>query len=294
MSTVDYRGTMNAAEPVSAVWLDRVQWCEAFARETAVLITRVRDAPTLTTLVPGLDWTVGDVANHLSVVYTAFALAIAGGDLSVFAASVATDGTLPERLAATNANVLSLMTVLEPRDAADALQAAADEVPLAVAACPDLRAMRTAPWYGIDRSVGVLAAMALSETLVHGLDMARALRLESRIRRESARVIAPTVVAEMLPLLVNEEGARGVRVTYEYRIRGAQPFILALADGVATSRPVGVDDEVDCVVSVDPVAALLLGYGRLSVRRAIVTGKALSFGRAPWLALEFPSLFVQP
>jgi hypothetical protein len=114
----------DATAPTApAVELDPVQWRETFARETATLIARIRSAPTLTAPTPGLDWAVGDVANHLCVVYTAFGIAIAGTDLSAFTASVATEGTLPERLAATNANALSVMTILEPRDAADALRA---------------------------------------------------------------------------------------------------------------------------------------------------------------------------
>jgi hypothetical protein len=37
---------------------------------------------------------------------------------------------------------------------------------------------------------------------------------------------------------------------------------------------------------------LLIGYGRLPVWRGIATGKALAFGRRPWLGPRFPTLFL--
>jgi hypothetical protein len=47
-------------------------------------------------------------------------------------------------------------------------------------------------------------------------------------------------------------------------------------------------------VSADPVTYLLVGYGRRSPWPAIARGGILAWGRMPWLALRFASLFAQP
>jgi hypothetical protein len=48
------------------------------------------------------------------------------------------------------------------------------------------------------------------------------------------------------------------------------------------------------VLSADPVAFLLLAYGRRGQWPLIAQGRLLSYGRKPWLALSLRSLFVNP
>ncbi len=47
-------------------------------------------------------------------------------------------------------------------------------------------------------------------------------------------------------------------------------------------------------LSFDPVAFLLVGYGRISPWSAIVRGRALAYGRRPWLGFRFKELFHDP
>ncbi len=50
----------------------------------------------------------------------------------------------------------------------------------------------------------------------------------------------------------------------------------------------------DCTILTTPVAFLLIALGRRSATRALTRGEVLAWGRRPWLALGFPSLFTAP
>jgi hypothetical protein len=51
---------------------------------------------------------------------------------------------------------------------------------------------------------------------------------------------------------------------------------------------------VDCTISADPVAYLLVGAGRLSLWSAIALGLISAGGPRPELALRFNDLFIYP
>ncbi len=97
----------------------------------------------------------------------------------------------------------------------------------------------------------------------------------------------------MLPLAVNPATAGEVEATFEVRIRRGSRFLIQVHHGTAQverfrSHP------VDCRISAEPVAFLLLIYGRISLWRPIIRGKLLAWGRKPWLALKLNSLFYNP
>jgi hypothetical protein len=156
---------------------------------------------------------------------------------------------------------------------------------------------RPTPWYGrgVTRNVATLGAIGVSETLVHGRDLALALGGDPRVPERAAACAAPTVMSEMLPLLVDPAAAGGLTVTFEFRIRGGQSFVLHISDGAARCVPApSTEYEVDCVISLSACAALLVGFNRMSTWRALVTGRAVSYGRRPWLGLRFRGLFLSP
>lgn len=63
---------------------------------------------------------------------------------------------------------------------------------------------------------------------------------------------------------------------------------------MVTAGPAGPRERVDCEIWADPVAFLLVGYGRLATWRAILSGGVLSWGRRPWTAARLPELFCRP
>ena len=96
----------------------------------------------------------------------------------------------------------------------------------------------------------------------------------------------------LLPLLVDPSTTADVRASYDLRVRGGPQDGVVIRDGRLT---VGADDgPVDCHVSADPVALLLVSYGRRSQWVPVLTGKPLAWGRKPWLGLRLTSYLVTP
>lgn len=275
---------------------DREALRAALGRESRRLVDRVRSSGHLDSPAPGLEWTAGQLVAHLCVVYRAFALAVRGDDYGPdITANLGTGSTLPEVVASTNARALATVSFPGPREAADGLRQCADELLAALDIGPDFRAARPTPWYGtgVTRTVATLAALSVSESVVHGYDLAAALRTRPWLDERSAAAAAPTVMSEMLPLLVDPAGARGFTGSFEVRIRRAPRFVIRLDAGQADTVPAD-GREVDCVLSLSGCDALLVGFRRRGLWRAIASGGALSFGRRPWLGLRFPTLFRLP
>lgn len=269
---------------------------EAFAVESSRVAQRVRAADRLDTPVPGLAWTVGQLTAHLCTVYQSFAATMRGEFAATALDDVIAPGrTLPESVAAANAFAVSLIEYKGPAEAADALVAAAAELIEALGKKPDPLVSCPAPWYGSGRTrtVGTLASLAVSETLVHGYDLARAVRRRALPNVDAAALVAPTVMSEMLPLLLDAERADGFRASFEIRVRGGAAFVLHISDGQVRTAPVD-GQEVDCVVSMNACSALMIGYARQSVGHAVLTGRTLAFGRKPWLGLQMRGLFLTP
>ncbi|WP_084598763.1 maleylpyruvate isomerase N-terminal domain-containing protein [Actinoplanes subtropicus] len=277
---------------------DRDALVEALGRESRRVAEMVRRAERLDAPVPGLAWSAGQLAGHLCVVYRAFAGTVRGEAFGPeLAGVIGTGDTLPEVVAATNARAVEVVHFERPAEAADALAEGASGLAGALAASPDLEVARPAPWYGagVTRYVATLGAIGVSETLVHGRDLALALGGDPRMPAAAAVCAAPTVMSEMLPLLVDQRAARGLTATFELRVRGGRGFVLHLSEGVARSTPLpSADRPVDCVISLSACAALLVAFNRMPVWRAIATGQILSYGRRPWLGPRFRGLFLNP
>lgn len=282
--------------PAMIVKPDRDALRSALDRESRRLVERVGSSSHLDAPVPGLDWTASQLVAHLCVVYRAFALAVRGEELSEeITANLGAGETLPEVVASTNARAVTVVTFPGPREAADALRECADEMLAALDSGPDLLADRPTPWYGtgMTRTVGTLAALTVSESVVHGYDLARALRMRPWLDERSAAAAAPTVMSAMLPLLVDPAGAGEFTGSFEVRIRRAPRFVLRLEGGLARAVPAD-GSEVDCALSLSGCDALLVGFRRRKLWRAIASGGALATGRRPWLGLRFPALFRLP
>jgi uncharacterized protein (TIGR03083 family) len=261
----------------------------------------VRDGAPLDGPVPGLEWTKAQLVAHLYAICEAFATTLRGEDFAErfgteFIGSYGSGPTLREAVAATNAKVVRYASFPTPVAAADALTSGAATLLAAFDAHHDLRARRPAPWYGpeIALPVGSLLSLAVSEFLVHGYDLARAVGAgvrPSAATAASATAVAAAVMSEMLPRMLDERGARGFTGSFEVRVRGGQRFVLRIGDGRAWSEPAASQD-VDCVLTLSAYHALLMGYGRVPVWRVIAAGKAWAFGRRPWLGLRFDHLFL--
>ena len=147
-------------------------------------------------------------------------------------------------------------------------------------------------WHGI---VAITFADAtgilLGEFLVHRRDIAAAGNRPWEIAPEDARTIL-TGVLPLLPIAVDGAKAAGVHTRYGVHIRGLPPLSFTFVDAQLTIAP--LDGPVDCHLAGDPVAVLLVAYGRWSHWQAIARGRMFAWGRRPWRALAFTSLLRNP
>jgi hypothetical protein len=92
---------------------------------------------------------------------------------------------------------------------------------------------------------------------------------------------------------VNQAKAADVRATYDIRVRGGDSFYFIFDDGQLTIAEPS-SRKVDCHISTDPVAFLLVVMGRQSQWTAIAKGKLLAWGRKPWLGPQLRGLVRNP
>ena len=281
---------------------DRQAVSEAFARESERVVALVRGCHDLRDPVPGLRWNVGQLAAHLTSVYLVFGETMRGGyqDTNLnFAVAAAGEGAgLPAAIAAANEYAIELFAAESALSAADGLAASAAAFLEALSRQESFAQELDTPWYGLGmtRNVGTLASLAVTESLVHGRDLARAVRADTRMSQSSAAAAVPTVMSAMLPLLFDAGRAKGLQADYEVRLRGGERFLMHIGAAKAECFEVGESGKrkVDCVISLDPRAALLVSFRRSSLTRAILHGGAVSAGRRPWLGLRFATLFATP
>lgn len=143
-------------------------------------------------------------------------------------------------------------------------------------------------WYfTVQQSAYGLCASMLSELLLHGTDLARALGRPWPITRAQAvaclRGVLPAVV-----LLVDRNEARGADGTYHLRLRGGGDWTLHVRDG-SMRVELGCPPRADVRISVDPVGFLLSSVGLASRVRAWPVVR----GRRPWLMPRFGRLFAR-
>jgi uncharacterized protein (TIGR03083 family) len=133
-----------------------------------------------------------------------------------------------------------------------------------------------------DRMLGSL----LGELVVHGRDVAAALGQPWPIDGAVVPLIMEGVNAA-LPGWVDQVAARGFTATIVYQLRGLAAYRYVFRNG-ALSVESGHDRgrPADARVSAEPVAGLLVSYGRLHPLRAALTGRVVATGRRPWLAMR--------
>jgi uncharacterized protein (TIGR03083 family) len=274
VTTPDH-GTTHHTVPAAAA-------LPAAAERTAQLMREITDpsAP-----VPGLRWTAAELAAHIVADLRTYTGVVAGQGPAV------APGTAPAAELGTAENQRQLAEypersldrlAAELTSAVPAFMAAAEAAPAGVPVGSPI---------GVDLTPATVAAIVLGEQLIHGLDLARVAGRPWPIDDGDARLVIPGAV-DLLPAYLNREAARGLRARYELRVGGDLRYQLAIDDGTATVGP--ATGRADCVITADPVAFLLVGYGRISQWGPMLRGQLRAGGRKPWLGFRFNRLTVSP
>ena len=141
-----------------------------------------------------------------------------------------------------------------------------------------------------------VAAIAVGEYEVHGLDLAAALGVPWRIERNAAAMC----VLAALPAAGAQWGDRGAAAghsgSYRIKLRGGSGAVrVVFEDGAATIAATpdpAVGERASTLISADPVAMLQVFYRRQSQWVAIAKGQMLSYGTRPVRALTLKDKFL--
>ncbi|MCX6395602.1 MAG: hypothetical protein NTV23_03880 [Propionibacteriales bacterium] len=232
--------------------------------------------------VPGSDWTAGAIAAHLLTVvqrYTQRDMTSAAGLSPDAAAISALNETELTRYAdASVAEVLDLLwqelADLEqkfPRDA-------------------DLH--QTFPFHA-DQQVDVAGWLGnlIGEFLVHGRDVARSRGKTWLIGSRNA-ALALNLGIQAIPGFVSPDAPGDLKL--EIRTPQTTPWVIDLADGVATSRAARNREPADVKVYVRTEPLLLNQYGRIGMPMMTVLGAVVIGGRRPWRLTRLGPSFQAP
>lgn len=235
------------------------------------------------------NWDTLDVSIHLAHVWETLT-ALADAQLESPLKDIGALGSLTEGLVQQDAD-------RDPPALADRIDARA------VAFLSDASALGSdtpSPWLvqGIEVPRVAFACHILSESLVHGHDIARAQHAHWSITPAHARLalmgFAFPLLARLDPrALVDQDAARGFSARYDISVRGAGHVFLAIDGGAVTMRQER-DGRVDCHLSADPATLLLLLFGRIGQWPAILTGRLFAWGRKPWLAPRIRQVLRNP
>ncbi|WP_203183497.1 maleylpyruvate isomerase family mycothiol-dependent enzyme [Streptomyces pratensis] len=253
----------------------------ATAEEIAELL---RGAPGTGAPVPGLVWTVGEVAAHLAQANELMAGVAAGRPHRHG------DGT-PQGIAAANEQALAAFGERAAEPLAAMIVEQAEAYLDAVAECPTGETLMT-PMGPMNRVV--LGSYLLTHMLGHGYDLARALGRPHMVDRARVTLALPFMI-EAMPRVTDAAATEGLNARYVVRLWGGGRFAVTFTDGVATvGQELPDRDRPDCTISIEPVTFLLMALGRCSPVGAMARGRVLAWGRKPWLGPRFPEYFKAP
>jgi uncharacterized protein (TIGR03083 family) len=289
------------ASATRADWQHAQDALRAEVERVTALLRSVRDpgAPAVG------QWNVAEVATHLSQAWVAVT-GLAWGDLCDLYELIPSIRRMAGESLIRDIWELGDLTVLgvrsdperDPAALADRIeQRAARYFSECAAYSPD----ELRPWFvqGTRVPVATLTGHLLNETLMHGYDIARADGRTWRIEPAHAAMVVRHLFVPVLQqldprALVNTTKAAGLRATYELRLRGANRFHFIFDDGALRVDDPSPAAKVDCYISADPAAFVLVYWGRRSQWPAIATGKLMAWGRKPWLGPRFASLICHP
>ncbi|HYZ37693.1 MAG TPA: maleylpyruvate isomerase N-terminal domain-containing protein [Pseudonocardiaceae bacterium] len=248
------------------------------------------------------QWNLGEVATHLSHVWSGL-LGLARQDLAklreVLDPSGEAGGSPLRNIGELGAATVSAVKSDPERNLrvlADRIETRAQDY---LSACVRADPQAPCPWLvqGITVPQSMLTYHLLNETVMHGYDIAHAAGRRWRIDRAHAAMVVGgfliPVIRALSSAMVDADAAAGVRATYDIRIRGGNCWHFIFNDGALR-----VEDpaprQVDCHISADPVAFLMVAWARQSQWTAIAAGKLLAWGRKPWLGPKFRGLMRNP
>jgi uncharacterized protein (TIGR03083 family) len=263
-------GTLRTARAALSVVSARTAGLVALAPDTAIAI-------------PGSSWRVREAAVHLAVVGFRYA-GMVHGERIQFASLT------PDECARRNDELNADIPESRPIPLAALVREGAAGLLTATASCTDARMVLFDG--GVTLRIGQLVGIAVAEHLLHGYDMAVAVGQPWPIDPEHAAAGLIGYHARNVCCL-NPATAGHHTADYRIELTTGPCYTVHLVDGELRAEPTG-SAPVDCTITADPVALLLIGSGRLSWSAGIALGLLHASGDRRELALGFDDLFRCP
>jgi uncharacterized protein (TIGR03083 family) len=245
----------------------------------AELVESVRDT---TTAIPNSEWTVRDAAVHL-----------AGSNHRLAGLASGQASTVPtvdkQYLDARARKLIAENPETDGKKLADQIREGLGRVLALTETLPGDQPITFHA--GIQLDLGELLALYVGEYLLHGYDIAAAVHRPWQIDPHHA-ALGVCGFRPCYPAIFKSASAAGLHVTYRLDTAGTEPFFLRIA--ALTCEKISSPESVDCVISADPMTALLVMTGRLSQWAAIALGRLTFSGERPDVGPRFDGLFVFP
>ncbi len=232
-------------------------------------------------------WNLTDVAVHVSHTLDAITAMAQGG------------GGLLKDLSALSSLTEGLVNGESRRDlfgVADRIESSAANLVQLMESAAD-NGMRTWLVRDVQLPLSALTCHGLNELVVHGRDIALAEGVPWPIPRDYASLV---VAGFLFPALAGLGGqmvrpeARDFKACFDVRLRGGGGRVFCCFEGGDLAVEPASRRPVDCHVSADPAAFLLVAWGRKSQWPAIARGQLLAWGRRPWLGPKLRAVLKNP
>lgn len=145
---------------------------------------------------------------------------------------------------------------------------------------------------GLGIDLAALVSIALGETILHGYDIASAVRAPWPIDPRPAALVVDGYT-RIDPVFLNPATTAGLTTAYRLQLRNGDAYTIQFRSGNCVITP-ATDEPADCEISADPAAYLLVRAGRLSPWAAFALGLISGAGARPDLAGRYPDLFAFP
>jgi hypothetical protein len=128
--------------------------------------------------------------------------------------------------------------------------------------------------------------------MVHAYDIAKAAGKPWRIDPQAASLFMGAI-APIVPFMLLPDKIKGLTTAFRIQVRGGPSYVVRIEDGRPSVQAAG-SGPADATISLDPVAAFLLLYGRVTQWSLVPTGKVMVWGRKPLLAMRYGSFQAKP
>ena len=236
--------------------------------------------------IPGSEWTVREAAVHMAGGGHRHA-AMAEGEPSLLAGAERVDR---EYLAARMRSIIADNPETDAKKLADQIREGYEHFLAVTATVPaDQPIIYHA---GRRLNLAVVASAFVGESVLHGYDLATAGGVPWPIDPGYAALALGGYYRIGYSAIFQPLAGAGLEATYHIDTPGTDPLFVQIADGTCEELPAAAS--VDCVISADPVTALLVTGGRLSQWPAIALGRMTFTGGRPEIGPKFFDLFVFP